>query len=149
MQSGRGLTDLNSLGPIQPRSFESKELWVPVLVVEPVVFSFFCLKNSGSQTSAFIWTHLRVLNHRCPVSDSIHLVLCISSKPLLLLWKAKAGNHLLSALSTTNLNWPLGRQLGVRLLTTFQLTLPSFIIPTIGFYTIEDNECMHSKERWD
>lgn len=52
-------------------------------------------------------------------------------KPLLLLWEPKGRNHLLSDqpdVSSTNLNWPVGRQHGIRLLTTFQFTLPSFIV---------------------
>lgn len=52
----KGRVDLNSRGPIPLSSFESQVLSVAVLtmVAEPVDFNFFCLKNSGSQTSACI-----------------------------------------------------------------------------------------------
>lgn len=105
-------------------------LWVPVLVVEPRVSSFFCLKNSGSQTFTMHPNPPKgLLNHRCPVSDSLHLAICISSKlpgeAIALLWELQARNHLLSNqpdLLNTKLNWPW--QLGIRLLQHSSLPLP-------------------------
>lgn len=56
-------------------------LWVPVLSVEPTVSSFFRLKNSGSQTFSMHPNSPKgLLNHRCPVSDSLHSAICISSQ---------------------------------------------------------------------
>lgn len=63
--------DLDSQSPIQSRSLESQELFELLSsqrwpLAAPVGFSFFCLKNNGSQTSACIWIHLRVPSHKCP-----------------------------------------------------------------------------------
>lgn len=157
----KGLADPNSQGPIQSRAFESQELfalWVAVftVVVEPVSGLYFLLseeqwfsnfsmhlnspKGSNPQMSRFLSLYI----------GQFAFLASSQMKPQLLLWEPR--NHFLSDqpdLSSITLNWPMGRQCGIRLLTTFQFTLPSFIVPIIGSYTLEDNECIPSIGQWD
>lgn len=114
-----------------PSILRTVSLWVPVLATEPMVSSFFCLKNSGSQT-----LHMHpnlptgLLSHRWPASIlSSWQSAFLASSQMLQLWEPQARNHLLSdppALSSTKLNWPMGWPVGIRLLTTFQFSPSQF-----------------------